>query len=244
MHHFPSMARAALTVLVLSIGLAQPGFAQPLTLTPFKPGGIYETGERVGWTVTPPQSLTGAAAQYTYTIKKNNSGVIQGGTLNLSKPGVIAVSLDEPAMLYVEVKSSAPGAVPQVVGAAVAPDRLRSTEPEPADFDRFWAAKIRQLDEVPMAAVLTPKPSDRETVEYFTFRLDHIDGRHIHGQLARPKRTGRFPGLLLYQGAGGPYPLQKHWGVDRAAGGWPGVNNQPHDVRHDAPHEQYAKLPK
>src|SRR5687768_3871046 len=106
MKFFAYAARPALCALLFSLGIPQPGLAQQLTLTPFKPGGIYELGERAGWTVSAPAELAKSAASYTYTIKKNNFDVIQHGTLNLSQPATIEATLDEPAMLYVEVKSS------------------------------------------------------------------------------------------------------------------------------------------
>ena len=51
--------------------------------------------------------------------------------------------------------------------------------------------------------------SGKEDVEYSTITMDNINGAHIHGQLAKPKKEGKFPGLLIFQWAGGPYPLQK-----------------------------------
>lgn len=89
-----------------SLTLARVAPAQPLVLTPFKPTGIYALGENVGWTVALPADSAAGATEYTYTIKKNNYEVIKRGTLDLSRPATIEVSLDEPAMLYVEVKSS------------------------------------------------------------------------------------------------------------------------------------------
>jgi cephalosporin-C deacetylase len=235
--------RYALIALTLCSSIAPVSWAQQLTLVPFKPGGIYALGEHAGWTVTPNATTGTAGATFSYTVRKNNFDVIQSGTLDVSGPAAIDVVLHEPAMLYVEVKSSDASAPLQVVGAAVAPERLRSAEPEPADFDRFWAAKIRKLKKIPPHAVLTAKPSDREGVEYYTFQMDQLDGHHIHGQLAKPAGAGPFPGLALFQWASPPYPLQKQWVTDRAAEGWLAVNVEPHDVLPDAPQAYYDALP-
>ena len=237
----PWGAGAALLALMFSAA-ALASQAQPLILTPFKPGGIYGLGEKVGWTLTAPEGAA-QGAEYVYTVKKNNFDVIKSGRLDLSRPATIEVTLDEPAMLYVEVKSTGPAAITQVVGAAVAPEKLRPSVPEPPDFDRFWAEKIRRLQEIPPSPVLTAKPSDREGVEYFTLKMDHVDGKHVYGQVAKPKGEGKFPGLVIFQWASRPYPLQKQWVTDRAAEGWLTVNIQPHDVLPDAPQEYYDALP-
>ena len=50
---------------------------------------------------------------------------------------------------------------------------------------------------------------------------DGIGGAHVYGQIAKPKREGKFPALVIFQWASPPYPLQKSWVTDRAAEGWP-----------------------
>jgi cephalosporin-C deacetylase len=228
----------ALVLLFLALAPLRTGWAQSLTLTPFKPSGIYGLGEKAGWNVSAPTD-----ASYSYTVKKNNLEVIKSGTLAAGQASSIEVTLDEPAMLYVEITSSKPDAPPQVVGAAIAPGQMQTTEPEPADFDRFWAAKIQALQKIPLQAVLERKPSDKPNVDYFTFQLQSANGRKVHGQLAKPSREGRFPGLMMYQWASPPYPLHKEWVTDRAAEGWLAVNIEPHDVLPDAPQEYYDSLP-
>lgn len=216
-------------------------FADSLTLTPLKPGGIYALGESAGWEVSAPQGA--APREYSYAIKKNNLEVIKTGTLDLSKPARIETTLHEPAMLYVEIDDGDPSTELQAVGAAVAPAQLRPSVPTPRDFDRFWAEKIKRLQSVPANPVLTAKQTSKPDVEHFILKMDHIDNRHIHGQIARPKRDGKFPGLVILQWASPPYPLQPEWVTDRAAEGWLAVNIEPHDVLPDQPKEYYDALP-
>jgi cephalosporin-C deacetylase len=232
---------AAAISFALWLGAPYASGAEPLVMTPFKAGGIYALGERVGWTVELPRP--GAATAYSYVVKKNNFDVVQRGALDLTRPAVIELTPTEPSMLYVEVRSSDAEAPAQVVGAAVAPERLRTEEPEPPDFDRFWAAKIHALDAIPLHAEVQPKPSDRDGVDYFIVKLDHVGGHHVYGQLAKPKRAGRFPAMVIYQWASPPYPLQKQWVTDRAAEGWLVFNIEPHDVLPDAPQSYYDALP-
>ena len=167
--------------------------AQELTLVPFKPGGVYARGEKVGWAVSAAAGKS--AERYNYTLRKNNLEVIKTGLLDVPRPATIEVTLDEPAMVFLEVKSTAPDAKAQVAGAAVAPTELQPSVPTPRDFDEFWAAKIAMLQKVPANPVLTPKPSDKPNVDYSTLRMDHIEGRHIHGQVAKPTSArASFPG--------------------------------------------------
>jgi cephalosporin-C deacetylase-like acetyl esterase/lysophospholipase L1-like esterase len=228
---------------------AADGAPPPISLTPYRPSGIYALGEPVGWKVS-VRPGTHSADEYTFTAKKNNLEVIKTGRLDLSGGSAsIEVTLNEPAMVYVEVSPAAQTAQdaakpkPLIVGAAIAPEKLLPSVPRPADFDRFWKSKIQRLQAVPANPVLTPKPSDKPGVEYATITMDHIDGRHIHGQLARPDRPGKYPGLVIFQWASPPYPLQKTWVTDRAAEGWLALNIEPHDVLPDQPAAYYEALP-
>jgi cephalosporin-C deacetylase-like acetyl esterase/lysophospholipase L1-like esterase len=224
--------------------------AQQLTFKPYKASGIYAVGEKVGWTADLP---AGAAppAVYTYAVRKNNQDVIKTGTLDFSSGRAtipnIEVTLDEPAMVYVEIATAgAAGSTPgrsMALGAAVAPESLQPSAPRPADFDDFWASKIMTLKAVPENAVLTPSDSGKPEVEYATVRMDNVGGAHVYGQLAKPKRPGKFPALVILQWAGGPYPLQKQWVTDRAAEGWLALNIEPHDVPGDRPQSFYDALP-
>lgn len=215
--------------------------ANQLVFTPFKPGGIYEIGETAGWTVGP---VNAATAPYTYTIKKNHLEVIKTGTLDVSKRATIEVVLEEPAMLYVEVDDGDTATPPQVLGAAIAPTKLEPSLPAPDDFDRFWTSKIAALRAVPAKPVLTSKPSGRHDVEYYTIRMNHVGGKHVHGQLAKPKGPGKFPAVAIFQWASSPYPLEREWVTDRAAEGWLALNIQPHDILPDQPQEYYEALPR
>lgn len=251
------LARAWLRPLVAALSiagaLAGRAVAQQPTFTPDRPNGIYAAGERVGWTVSLPGGTT-AAGPYTYTIRKNGVAPHAAGSFSLDRGRArIETSLAEPAMLVVEVKpppgttgfgsARTGGAGRVLLGAAVSPTSIAAAEPRPADFDEFWAAKLKQLAEVPMNAVVTPGVSDRAGVELATIRLDNVGGAHVYGQIARPARPGRFPALLVLLWASPPYPLQKQWVTEHAARGWLALNVEPHDVPGDMPQAFYDALP-
>ncbi len=209
---------------------------------PYHASGIYSLGETAGWNVTLPWSAHSA----NYVIRKNNLTEIGHGTLKPGKPATIEAKLDEPGMVYVEVTENWPGAKPKALGAAVAPEKILPSIPAPTDFDAFWKSKIAALRKVPARPQLTEKPSEKEGVDFGILRMDHLDGKHIWGQVAKPHdptHKKKYPGLVILQWASPPYPLQKAWVTDRAAEGWLAVNVEPHDVMPDQPQSYYDALP-
>src|SRR5258705_248764 len=180
--------------VVMVLAAVHSSAAQQLTLTPYKASGTYRVGEKVGWTakLIPGSAPTG---DYTYTIKKNNQDVIKTGNLDLTTGhATIEVTLDEPAMVYVQISTpggSGLGSSGSIaVGAAVAPEKLLPSVPRPVDFDSFWDSKIKMLKTIPENTVLTSSDSGQPDVEYATIRMDHINGTHVYGQLAKPRRDG------------------------------------------------------
>jgi cephalosporin-C deacetylase len=208
---------------------------------PYKANSIYSVGDTVGWNVTLPWTAPAAS----YVIRKNNLVELGRGTLRPGTPAKIEAKLDEPGMVYVEVIENTANAKPRALGAAVSPEKIQRAIPEPRDFDAFWAAKIKALRKVPARPVLTEKPSEKDGVDFAILRMDHLDGRHVWGQVAKPRDAGgkKYPGLVILQWASPPYPLHKSWVTDRAAEGWLAVNIEPHDVMPDQPQSYYDALP-
>jgi cephalosporin-C deacetylase-like acetyl esterase/lysophospholipase L1-like esterase len=249
------MAGLAIALAILpAVGLSRLVKPSPLqqteklTVAPYRASGIYGIGEKVGWTASLPQSVVSTTGGSTYTIKKNNQEVIKTGSLDFSSGrAAIEVTLNEPAMVYVKISpggdSTSGSAADIALGAAVAPERLQPSVPRPADFDSFWESKIKMLKGIPENAVLTPADSGKPDIEYATIKMDHINGTHVYGQLAKPKKPGKLPALVILQWASPPYPLQKQWVTDRAAEGWLALNIEPHDVLPDQPQSYYTALP-
>lgn len=213
---------------------------------PYHANSIYKLGDTVGWSVTLPWSSPGV----TYVIRRNNLDEIGRGVIKAGTPAKIEAKLDQPGMVYVEVTENKADAKPKALGAAVAPEKIAPAIPAPRDFDAFWAAKIKALRSLPMKPTLTTKPSEKDGVDFAILRMDHLDGKHVWGQVAKPhdassaKSGGRkYPGLVILQWASPPYPLQKSWVTDRAAEGWLAVNIEPHDVMPDQPPSYYDALP-
>jgi len=235
-------ARTATLALALAI-VTQPIAAQQLVFTPFRPTGIYQVGEPAGWTVSVPPGAPAPDKRYSYVVKTNNLEIIKTADLDFASGNPkIEVTLDHPAMLYAEVAPPSGGAL-VALGAAVAPDKLQPVVPRPADFDDFWKAKLQALRDIPANPVVTPGDSGEADVDYAVIRMDHVDGRHVWGQIAKPKRPGKFPALVIFQWASPPYPLEKVWVTSRAKAGWLCLNIEPHNVPPNESPELYAALP-
>jgi cephalosporin-C deacetylase len=239
---------AALTIFAPRVG------AQQLVAVPYSTSGIYHVNETVGWKITLANNHQLTPGSYTYTITENGRRTIKSGALDLAHgPAKIETSLAEPGMVRVEIRPPAgtrdfgsehtggPGLV--ALAAAVDPTKIQPDAPRPADFDEFWKSQLDRLAKLPMNPVVTLKESGVDGVDYATFRLDNAGGAHVYGQMAWPKRAGKFPALVIFQWARPPYPLEKPWVTDRAAEGWLAVNVEPHDVPSDMPQEFYDALP-
>ena len=215
-----------------------------LLLTPRNKSGIYDVGQSVAWTVSPAETPATAPSieKCSFVIRKNNADTIKSGEIDLSKgPATIETTCDEPAMLYLEVTT--PSKAKVVAGAAVAPTKLAPIVPRPTDFDAFWESKIADLEKIVPNPVLTPADSGDPNVEYATIQMDHVNGTHVYGQIAKPKREGKYPALVIFQWASPPYPLQKSWVTGHAAQGWLTLNIEPHNVLPDQPKSYYDALP-
>jgi len=224
---------AALAVLPATL-TAQPASAPTPAVrpvfTPTRASGMYAVGETVAWTATLPAGTTPEPGGYLYKIRKNNLEVLETGTLDFSKgPATIDIVVREPMMVYVEVTVPGfeAGAVAKL-GAAVAPSKLTPSVPRPADFDAFWDGKLKALAQVPIESTLTPIESGNPDVELFTVALRSL-GSTARAYLAKPKKPGPYPGLVILQWAG-VYKLTPKASVDRAAEGWLTLNVSSHDM--------------
>ena len=130
-----------------------------MVFEPFNQNGIYRVGERAGWTIH--ASLGMAYTKYNYEIRENNLKVLKAGVIDLSSgTGTIEATLDKPGMLYARLSfigAPEPATAPtaqelnkMTVAAAIAPERIQSAIPKPADFDAFWAGKLAALKQVPL----------------------------------------------------------------------------------------------
>jgi cephalosporin-C deacetylase len=100
---------------------------QQLAFQPYHASGMYETGDTVGWIVTPgPVAPTYA---YKWTIRRNNATVLKEGKLDLSSgKDKIEIVADQPEMIYVAVEAYA-----KLSSNTAAPDAAASTTAPTSD---------------------------------------------------------------------------------------------------------------
>src|ERR1035441_279165 len=125
------------------------------------------------------------------------------------------------------------------VGAAVAPTKIGLAAARPDDFDSFWDGKLAAQAKVPMNPVLTPVQTEVPGVEMSAFAIAAL-GSKAQGYIAKPAKEGKFPalGLLLWAGV---YALSPRPVAERAAGGWLGMDVDPHDK---LPSDPFGNIPR
>ena len=242
-----AVAGAMLVSASLAAGQAQVSPEAQLVSTPYHSTGIYDVGEKVGWTVTRPAD--DGCAQYAYTVKKNNLDVVKTGELDLTAgTATIETALNEPGMVLVNIEQEcglavstaaggagvagadkpAPKVKPTLLGAAVAPERLKPSEETPSDFDAFWKAQLEKLEKIPINPVLTAIATDKAEIAMYAVKLDSVDS-HVQGYLAKPAKPGKYPAMILYQYAG-VYRLRPENAEKYAERGWLTFNVDSHDM--------------
>ena len=236
-----SWRKVGIAGLVLLAASAGRVLAQKIVVTPLDKSGIYHVGEKIEWTV----SVDGDAAvvkNVSYVAKKGQMTDIGHGALDLSAgPQKIDLTLDEPQSVLTEITATINGKkVTTLAGAIADPEKIKVSAPPPDDFEAFWKSKIEELNKVPANPQEEPADSGKEGVSYFKIKMDNINGSHIYGQLAKPKKEGKSPALLLVQYAG-VYGLPKNNVVRRGAEGWLALNIMAHDLPFDQPEDFYKK---
>ena len=93
--------------------------------------------------------------------------------------------------------------------AGFAPETIKPTQTDPADFDAFWNAGKEALAKIPMDARLTLLPEYcTSTVNVYHVSLQNVSGdgggapSRLYGILSEPKAEGKYPAVLDVPGAG------------------------------------------
>jgi cephalosporin-C deacetylase len=217
--------------------------AQEIVVTPSKPLGVYALGEQASWLLHVRESGAYRATEVRYVLKRNGLTVHREGVLPLENgAATLDATIDKPGTMLAELKVKLPNReITALAGAAFSPERIGPSEERPPDFDAFWNDKLAWLQKVPANQTVEAADSGRPAVNYYKVRMNNIQGTQIYGQLAKPKRTGKFPALLILQWAG-VYPLQREWVVSQAETGWLTLNIMAHDLPFDRPQNFYDEL--
>ena len=205
----------------------------------------YAAGEPVTRTI----KLTGLNANEhppnpTYTVTSGKTE-IANGTLNFVDGMVNVTSqLDKPGVIVLKVNQKTPWRPDFQCGAAIGWQQIKSTVPEPQDFDAFWKKKLEEPAAVPANPVLEPVvDSGSLDVQLWKITMDNIRGAKIHGYLARPTGAIPLPAQLQVQ-YWGRDPLKKSEVVGIAKKGWLAMNIMAHDLPVDGDPAFYKEADK
>jgi len=88
--------------------------------------------------------------------------------------------------------------------AGFEPEKIQPTVKDPADFDTFWAnaiAEARKISLDPRITLMPERCTSDANVYQISFQNETI-GSRIYGILSMPKKSGKYPAILMVPGAG------------------------------------------
>ncbi len=136
-------------------------------------------------------------------------------TLGSDGKGTIALKPRTPGFLTLEAECRGEK---KLLGMAVSPYLIASSEDAPKDLDAFWAAQLKTLKGVPLDARLEEVPGksdDKQTA--YKLSLANVAGKRVYGWICVPKGAGPFPAILHLPSYGtqpiSPDPWSAHLGA-------------------------------
>ena len=103
--------------------------------------------------------------------RTGDDGKVQQGEAKADAPAVVTTSLDRPGFVRLTaelIDASGKTRARFDGGAGVDVDKIRPDNPEPADFDAFWARRKATLAQVPMdGATCRAIPNGRADVKLY-----------------------------------------------------------------------------
>lgn len=180
--------------------------------------GIFRCGEAIGFQFRLFENGVPASGKIMeYTLHKNGFPVE-----TKRAPGdqtlKIQTSLDKPGWVWVRVfalnekgeriKKVRGWFVNSFAGAMVEPEKLRQNDSEPADFDAFWSAQRKKLDQVPVREIsripVEAPQGLNNRADHFIVTVACAGPKPLTGILSIPKNAKPhfLPAIAIFQGAG------------------------------------------
>jgi cephalosporin-C deacetylase len=179
-----------------------------VVVAPDHPDWTYRLGEPVKFTISVIQNgnfLKNAKVRYEIGPEKldplrKESGVLTNGTTTV-EGGTLQTAgfLRCKAIAEVDGKEYT-----ELATAGFAPQDIKPTVDNPADFDAFWAKAKEDLAKMPLDARMTLLPERcTEKVNVYHVNIQNFrPGARLYGILCVPKKEGKYPALLRVPGAG------------------------------------------
>lgn len=200
------MRLADRTILPVPDALA----TQLVRVAPDRADWTYAPGDPVTFRITvavTPYPAEGVAIKY-----RLGPEMLEGAEKSATVPAagltLPPTSLPVPGFLRCIVTTTIDGKPERgLATAGFAPEKIRPTQTEPADFDKFWTEQKAALAKTPAEPELIPAPElSNDKVEVSYLSLQNVGGwqgaSRIYGVLAVPRGAGPFPALLSVPGAG------------------------------------------
>ena len=189
----------------------QPFSRIAVTVTPDHPDWTYQPGEAVTFridVVRDGHQVAGATVKYGVgpeMLPPVTEATAVVGTAPLTVKGG---TMKAPGFLRLIATTVIDGRTYRGVGTAgFAPDQIRPTQVNPADFDRFWEAERTRLAALPLDAKWTPLPDyGTADVDCSQINLQNVGltegASRLYGILCVPRAPGKYPAMLSVPGAG------------------------------------------
>lgn len=191
-----AMFAVALTAAMAACGAAQN--ANLLGVEMNRPDAVYAVGEEVEFKVT-VSNLSGVVRSGDVSAVLDAWGrpdlLVRKVDLAKENPFTVRYRAEKPCFLRLRIEGkNMPAGGAGYIGAAVAPDKIRQTGPEPSDFDAYWASEIARLErEVPLDPQIELDPK-RSTGKVEFYRVSFATfGRRVRGFVSVPKDRSKAP---------------------------------------------------
>jgi cephalosporin-C deacetylase-like acetyl esterase len=113
----------------------------------------------------------------------------------------------------VYMKMSRYKAEPKKFNLGYEPEQVKGFDDIKSDFNAFWKNNLNELAEVEPNYQLEPQPQySNNDYEVYEVSMNSFGNELVKGYYAKPKREGKFPVSIEYQGYGsGFYPPNVNW---------------------------------
>jgi cephalosporin-C deacetylase len=189
----------------------QPFSRVTVTVTPDRAGWTYQPGEPVTFRIDVLRDghpMTGTTVKYGIGPEMLPPAAEATAVVSAAPLTIAAGTMKEPGFLRLVATAEVEGRTYRGVGTAgFAPDRIRPTQVDSPDFDRFWDAERKRLAALPIDAKWTPLPdygtADVECSQVNVQNVGLTEGAsRLYGILCTPRAAGKYPAVLSVPGAG------------------------------------------
>lgn len=172
----------------------------------------YKCGEKIVFTISSKDNCIDVPCDYIHWKLAGDDGKFSEnlGSCKPGEPLVLETTLDKPGFVHLTCTAFTEGAVPDPsfdvldAGAGADVDQLAYCDTIPNDFDEYWNA-IEQLVANFAFEVLLKEPVTKgvpDGFQAYELRISTPDGRPASGFVSIPKKEGKYPILITFNGYG------------------------------------------